>query len=145
MSLSPRLWVHADALSKAHPVFEAAPHDAEPIYVWDAQDVAQRQWSLKRCVFVLECLADMDVSIIEGRPEDVLRGRDIYLAASVDPYIRGIISQLGPRAHVIADRPFAELPDDADMGRFFRYWNRVRSSAMRRTNTVAEIGPGDQS
>lgn len=131
MTGSPLIWVHLDALSLSHPVFQAAPPHAEAVYIWDENDVARRGWSLKRCVFVLDCLAAMDVPVVAGQAEAVLSGHTVYVANSVDPQIRQIVVSLGDAVTVVRERAFATLPDDTDMGRFFRFWNTVRRSAMR--------------
>lgn len=134
--MSAIIWVHADALSRNHPVFSAAPEDARAIYIWDAEDLAQRDWSLKRCVFVLECLADMGVEIVPGRTADVLsamNGDEIFTAATPDPNRLSVIDALGDKITVIAAPSFAEVLAGADMGRFFRYWNKAKRTALRPT------------
>lgn len=130
------VWVHADALSREHPVFAAAPDDARAVYVWDADDLARRNWSLKRCVFVLECLKDMDVDILRGHPTAVLAAIDaeqIFTAATPDPYRLEIIATLKPKIVVVPPDPFVTVPEGTDMGRFFRYWNKAKRSAMQPT------------
>lgn len=135
--MSAIIWVHADALSRHHPVFYAAPTDARPIYVWDADDIARRNWSLKRCVFVLECLADMGLEILQGRTSDVLTslGADhIFTAATPDPDRLEIIQTLEMGVTVVQPDPFVTVPNGTDMGRFFRCWNKVKPSAIRPTS-----------
>lgn len=134
------VWVHADALSRQHPVFAAAPEDARAIYVWDADDLAQRDWSLKRCVFVLECLADMNVEVLQGLSVDVLgaiRADRIFTSATPDPHRLNVIDVLGSRIVVVPSDPFVTVPEGTDMGRFFRYWNKARRSALRPTEESA--------
>lgn len=134
--MSAVIWLHADALSRQHPVFNEAPERARVIYVWDADDLARRGWSLKRCVFVLECLAEMGVEILQGRPLDVLTAMDvdrIFTPATPDPIRIEIIKALGAKISVVQSDPFVTVPDGTDMGRFFRYWNKAKRSAMQPT------------
>jgi len=131
------IWVHADALSRRHPVFTAAPDDARVIYIWDADDLARRNWSLKRCVFVLECLAEMDVEILQGRTANVLKSLEadrIFTASTLDPASLKAIDELGDIVTVVQPDPFVTVPDGTDMGRFFRYWNKAKRSAMQPTS-----------
>ncbi|WP_298913710.1 hypothetical protein [uncultured Algimonas sp.] len=129
--MSAMIWVHFDALSMAHPVFAAAPDGARRIHVWDPEELARRDWSLKRCVFVLECLQQMDVELVPGDPADVLDADDVFLAASPDPYIRGVAERLSGHVRIVDDEPLSVVPDDTDMTRFFRFWNKTRRSALR--------------
>lgn len=136
--MSAIIWVHWEALSEDHPVFSAAPQDAQRIFVWDAEDLARRDWSLKRCVFVLECLDEMDVEIVEGRPSQVLndlKPSSVFTAASPDPYIRDEIARIEADVPVIKAEPFASVPDNVDMKRFFRYWNKAKKTVLLPTES----------
>lgn len=128
------VWIHAGALSREHPVFAAAPDGARAVYVWDADDLAQRGWSLKRCVFVLECLADMNVDILQGPTVDVLTAigaERIFTAATPDSRRLNVIDMLVSKIVIVPSDPFVTVPDGTDMGRFFRYWNKAKRSALR--------------
>ncbi|MGB3455183.1 MAG: hypothetical protein WBG08_12315 [Litorimonas sp.] len=130
------IWVHADALSSAHPVFREAPEGARAVFVWDAAELARRDWSLKRCVFVLECLAEMEVELVEGDPVAVLEAtgaQTIYTAATPDPYVRDVVGRLTAQVRTVRDVHFASIPDSADMKRFFRYWNKAKKSVLTRS------------
>lgn len=129
------IWLHHDALSLHHPVFKAAPKDARSIFIWDADDLARRNWSLKRCVFVLECLAEMDVDIVRGDALTVLTQFDadnVFMAETPDPYFRQVATQIRETLTIVPAETFVTLPEGADMGRFFRYWNKAKRSALRR-------------
>lgn len=132
------VWVHADALSRQHPVFAAAPEGARAVYVWDADDLARRGWSLKRCVFVLECLAGMNVEILQGTTANVLAtfgAARIFTAVTPDPRRLDIIETLAAKIVTVPPDPFVTVPDGTDMGRFFRYWNKAKRSALRPSDT----------
>ncbi|MEM7729372.1 MAG: hypothetical protein AAF311_08860 [Pseudomonadota bacterium] len=134
--MSAVIWVHWDALSVAHPVFGTAPDGARRVHVWDSEEIARRDWSLKRCVFVLECLAEMKVEILEGKPAEVLDGLGadaLYMADTPDPYLRKTVDAMKTGVTKVSEQTFTTLAEGADMGRFFRYWNKAKRSALRMT------------
>ena len=138
--MSAIVWVHWDALASDHPVMTAAPEEARRVFVWDAQETARRDWSLKRCVFILECLEDLDVELLEGRPSDILNGlnaTEIYTAYSPDPYIRVEIDRIEADVTIVKPQTFVSVPDSVDMKRFFRYWNKAKKSVLHLTEDQA--------
>lgn len=130
------IWVHEDAITLDHPVVAAAGESAQPVFIWDTDEHDQRGYSAKRRVFIYECAHELGIPIYTGDPYDVLvalaKGAPIYAAASPDPYIRDILSDLGD-THEIAtiEAPsLAQIPANTDTGRFFRFWNRAKKSAL---------------
>ena len=123
-------WVHIDALDADHPVMDRAER---AVFVWDAGDMARRGWTLKRCLFVHECVAEMGVEVIAGEAASVLRALDgpIFAAETPDPALKAVMAALEIEA--VPGKPFSTLPPSTDMGRFFRYWNQARRSAMTHT------------
>ena len=121
------VWVHIDALDAEHPVMSRSER---AVFVWDAADMERRGWSLKRCLFVHECVAEMGVEVVAGRAEDVLReiGGPVFAADTPDPALRAVMEAVG--AEAVPGKPFSSLPPGTDMGRFFRYWNQAKRSAM---------------
>ncbi len=136
------IWVHEDAITLDHPVFSAAGPEASPIFIWDTDEHDRRGYSAKRRVFIYECAHDLNIPIYTGDPYDVLTalsdGGRIYAAASPDPYIRNVISDLRDHHDVITiEAPeLAQIPDDTDTKRFFRFWNRAKKSAMTHSSDV---------
>ncbi len=61
----PIVWVHGDCLSPKNPALQAYP-EAAAIWVWD--DALLEEWkiSLKRIVFIYECLLELPVTIRRG-------------------------------------------------------------------------------
>ena len=59
------VWIHADCLRRECAAFQQYP-TAPAVFVWD--DVVLRGYglSLKRMVFLYECLLDLDVAIYRG-------------------------------------------------------------------------------
>ncbi len=129
------IWVHLDALSRRHPVFEAAP-EARAVFIWDAEDLARRGWTLKRCVFVMECVEAMGVEVLEGPAAKILeslQAERIFFAKTADPALRSAVRGLKAETISVAARSFTDVPRDTDTGRFFRFWNKARRSAMSPT------------
>lgn len=134
--MSALVWVHEDALRRDHPVFTSAGRDAQAVFVWDNHYFQSQNYSFKRLVFIYECLADLDVTLYQGDTLDVLSNivgeRDLYLARSVNPFVSGVVGELSKdvSVRVIEETPLTEIAANSDMGRFFRYWNRARKSAL---------------
>jgi len=128
------IWVHEDALRDNHPVTLAAGDNALAVFIWDNEYFRTQGYSLKRLVFIAECLADMNVSLYKGSTRDILyelsQDAKIFTASTPNPAFRRIIEALD--IDVVADRPLARLDKNADMGRFFRYWKKAGKSVMGR-------------
>jgi hypothetical protein len=137
------VWIHADNLNPGQPALRQQP-DAPAIFVWDEALLAEWKISLKRIVFIYECLLELPVVIRRG---DVVqevcafahehRADYILTAASLSPrhraYCRAIAAQMpsGTRLEVLRERPFVSVRHAPDLKRFSRYWAAVRAAAMR--------------
>lgn len=129
------VWVHEDALSQSHPVFSAAG-TALAVFIWDNEYFKAQGYTVKRLLFIYECLLEMDVTILEGEMEPVLRDisqGNIYTAKTLNPYFLNILNNLkdASTVHITPDEIFSQIPYDTDMGRFFRFWNKGRKSMMK--------------
>ena len=141
------VWLHEGALRLTHPVFAASGPDAATIFIWDRDRLAASHVGIKRQLFIYETLAEMSESrsldIHEGRAEEVLprlaaqagAGR-VLVPSSPDPALRaeiGAIRHAAPDLEIveIEETPFVTLANTPDLGRFFRYWNKARKSALR--------------
>ncbi len=130
------IWIHEDAITLDHPVVQAAGPTAKPVFVWDTDEHDRRGYSLKRRVFIYECALALEVPIYAGEALDVLSSLSgegkIYAAATADPYINGVLSDLRRhhRVEVLDSPQLAYVPANTDTGRFFRFWNRARKSAL---------------
>lgn len=141
------VWLHEGALRLTHPVFAAGGPDAATIFIWDRDRLAASHVGIKRQLFIYETLAEMSESrsldIHEGRAEEVLprlaaqagAGR-VLVPSSPDPALRaeiGAIRRAAPDLEIveIEETPFVTLAKTTDLGRFFRYWNKARKSALR--------------
>ena len=140
------VWLHEGALRLTHPVFAASGPDAATIFIWDRDRLAASHVGIKRQLFIYETLAEMSESrsldIHEGRAEEVLprlaaqAGADrVLVPSSPDPALRaeiGAIRRAAPDLEIveIEETPFVTLAKTPDLGRFFRYWNKARKSAL---------------
>ena len=130
------IWVHDDALSRDHPVFEAAGPDARAVFVFDADYYRSKGYSLKRLVFIMECVEDMGVEVLEGDLVRTLRGlgaSTLHVARSPNPHYRDVMDALRGdlSLNVVKERPFAQLGSDPDLKRFFRYWKKAQKDLFR--------------
>lgn len=141
------VWLHEGALRLTHPVFAAGGPDAATIFIWDRDRLAASHVGIKRQLFIYETLAEMSESrsldIHEGRAEEVLPrlaaqagAHRVLVPSSPDPALRaeiGAIRRVAPDLEIveIEETPFVTLANTPDLGRFFRYWNKARKSALR--------------
>ena len=142
------VWLHEGALRLTHPVFAAGGPDAATIFIWDRDRLAASHVGIKRQLFIYETLAEMSetrsLDIHEGRAEEVVprlaaqagAGR-VLVPSSPDPALRaeiGAIRRAAPGLEIVEinETPFVTLAKTTDLGRFFRYWNKARKSALRR-------------
>lgn len=136
------IWVHEDAITLDHPVTQAAGADAQAIFIWDTDEHDRREYSAKRRVFIYECAHDLNIPIYAGDPYEILKaladGGSVYTVSTPDPYINSIISNLRDDLEVITiDAPeLAQIPANTDTGRFFRFWNRARKTALTHSTDV---------
>ena len=141
------VWLHEGALRLTHPVFAAGGPDAATIFIWDRDRLAASHVGIKRQLFIYETLAEISESrsleIYKGLAEEVLprlaaqagAGR-VLVPSSPDPALRAEISAIRravPDLEIveIEETPFVTLANTPDLGRFFRYWNKARKSALR--------------
>ncbi|MBU6309204.1 MAG: deoxyribodipyrimidine photolyase [Planctomycetes bacterium] len=146
-SLSPALrrplvWLTIDSASATSPAATAFP-DAPRLFVLDPAWLAAERPSVKRLVFLCECLADVPgIEVFLGDPHAVVPvhaaalGCDgVAVAETPCPRIRrGIASiQSTTPVAVMPWPPFCDRSRVRDLGRFSRYWQHVSTSALRPT------------
>ena len=137
------IWLNEDGLRRTHPVFTVADSGAAVVFVWERNYFETCHIGLKRQLFIYETLAEIGVELFEGRPETVLPrlahergiGR-VLVPSSPNPEIIGRVAALrlampDVSVETVEDTPFVTPASEPDLGRFFRYWNKVRKSAMR--------------
>ena len=135
--IRPAIRVHEDALSQSHPVFSAAKNVKAVLFIWDNEYFQSQGYTVKRLLFIYECLLEMDVQIIKGNTLEVLSDfceGEIFTASTPNPYFLDIVEQMGERSSkvtLVEDDPFSQIPQDEEMERFFRFWNKGRKSIMK--------------
>lgn len=125
------VWVHGDALSPNNSALLAYPN-APAVFVFDDALLTRMQISLKRIVFMYECLLELPVHIRRGDPAQELtsfaqkhEGTKIATTPSPSPGFRHICRTLelsGLEIEIHAPEPFVTLPEHTDLRRFSRYW-----------------------
>jgi hypothetical protein len=128
----PIVWVHGDCLSPKNAALLEYP-DAPAIWVWD--DALLEEWkiSLKRIVFIYECLLELPVTIRRGDvAAEVIafakeHGADgVATAASPSPRFDAICDRIeqsvSVEVEVWSPEPFVDYDGYIDLKRFSRYW-----------------------
>ena len=143
MSDAPAIrWFHDEML---RPAF------AEPgrpsLFVFDEARLREDRWSLKRVVFVYECLIELPgLTIRRGEPADVIaafarahKAGTIETAAAAHPRVRETGAELerrGFRINILGEPAFARLPEDVDLKRFSRYWRKAQKQVFEPSDAV---------
>jgi deoxyribodipyrimidine photo-lyase len=138
----PLAWLTLDSAAADSPALVSHPH-APRLFVIDPRWLAAERPSLKRLVFLLECLADVPaVEILVGDPAGIVPARaaalgcdGVVVSDSACQAVRAAAATIGavmPLA-VVAWPSFCDASRVDDLGRFSRYWQRVSRSALRPT------------
>ncbi len=128
------IWVHDEALRVDHPVFQAG---GKAVYIWDNRYFDQMHIGFKQRGFIYEALINLPVDIYEGDTVSTLMtladGMPIRTASTPNPHLRAIMTQLRNTQNLttVDEDIFAHLKGKPDLRRFFRYWNKAKSSAMQ--------------
>lgn len=127
--MSEVIWIHPYCLSPENPALRA--YSGRPaVFVWDEEEIEREQWTLKRLVFIRECLDEMPVDIRYGDVARTVRdfaaahrAQRIVTVADPSPRIRDLIRLLG--AVALPPDPFVEIRGPLDLKRFARFWKRA--------------------
>jgi deoxyribodipyrimidine photo-lyase len=138
----PLVWLTLDSASVSGPAATAWP-DAPRLFVIDRRWLTAERPTLKRLVFLCECLADVPgVEIRIGDPATLVTARAAALGCDVVavadtpcPLVHRSAAAIAATLplHVMAWPPFCDRSRVDDLGRFSRYWQRVSRSALRPT------------
>ena len=140
----PLVWLTLDSASAGGPAATAWP-EAPRLFVVDRRWLAAERPTLKRLVFLCECLADVrDVEVRVGDPVEIVPARAaalgcdaVAVADTPCPVVRRAAATIAAAVplHVVAWPPFCDRGRVDDLGRFSRYWQRVSRSALRPTGS----------
>jgi hypothetical protein len=131
------VWVHGDSLSASSAAFVANP-GAPAIFVFDERLIADYNLSLKRIVFLYECLLEMPVVIRRGDIATEVLGfarehgvQEIATTRSPSPYFRQVLWRLQQDITVaVHDEPSFAQDQSYDLARFSRYWSKAQASVL---------------
>jgi deoxyribodipyrimidine photo-lyase len=145
----PIVWVHDGALSPENPALKAWP-GAPAVFVFDrlqprsaSEAGGEPPWSLKRLLFVYECLLELPVTIRPGDgAEAVLAfarrcGADgVVTSGSIDPHVLRIQAQIRSELplQVLEVEPFVRLSPEQEgnqPSRFSGHWRRTVEEVWR--------------
>jgi hypothetical protein len=132
----PIIWLHGDCLSPAAPPLLAYP-DAPALWVWDDQLLEQQRISLKRIVFIYECLLELPVEIRRGDVAAEINqfaqshsADGIVTTASPSPRFQQICQSLTLPVTILDVEPFVDYQGYIDLKRFSRYWRVAQQYCM---------------
>lgn len=135
---NPITWIHDEMLS---PAWQSP--DSPALFVFDEEWIREEQISLKRIVFLYECLLEMPgVEIRKGNVVAEVtsftqqhHATRIITARSPLPRIKRQGAHLATQLGVdwIDPEPIATLPEGVDLKRFSRYWRRAEKQVLRST------------
>ena len=138
----PLVWLTLDSASSTSPAAAALP-EAPRLFVLDPAWLRGERPSLKRLVFLCECLADVPgIEVFLGDPQAVVPARaaalgcdGVAVAETPCPRIRRTIDAIrGTQPVAVIPWPrFCDRSRVRDLGRFSRYWQQVSASALRPT------------
>ncbi len=120
---NPIIWLHGDCLSPEGPAFQAHP-EAPAIWVWDDALIDEWQLSLKRMVFIYECLLELPVVIRRGDVAAEVIAFQVVTAESPSPRFQDICREikLSIPVEVLPSESFVRYDGYIDLKRFSRYW-----------------------
>jgi deoxyribodipyrimidine photo-lyase len=136
----PLLWIHTDSLNPASPMLTENP-ESPSVFLWDLAWLTQSKISLKRIVFLAECLQEMpgtiDLRIGDPATDLVAQAKAVgadYILAQRTPDPRLLAAATAAQRHLPVlwydPPPFVEETRPYDLKRFSRYWQRAQSSAL---------------
>ena len=144
-SAKPLLWIHTDSLNPKSLMLEG--HAETPaVFLWDLPWLTESTISLKRIVFLAECLREIpftiDMRIGDPATELLAAARNSgagHILAQRTPDPRLLAAALAVSQHLPVlwydPPPFVQSSRTFELKRFSRYWQRAQPSAMQPTRT----------
>lgn len=132
VSDSPKVfWLHDEALHKP----DAYQTGDRLVYLWDPNYFAQQAWSLKRRVFIYECLVALQAEIYVASPTSFWReffaqasdvSPELFVAEALDPQLQAWLAEMPAGIRVqIYRNPSLFLQADwqpSRLKRFSHFW-----------------------
>ena len=132
------VWVHGDRLSPTGPALAANP-ESPAIWVWDDALIDHWNLSLKRLVFLAECLHELPVIQHRGNVvAEILAFASAHGASRIvttespSPRFAGIVHLLRQElpVDILPLDPFLAYSGPLDLARFSRYWRVAQRYAF---------------
>ena len=139
------VWVHGDCLNPHGPALQLYP-DAPAIWVWDDALLDQWQISLKRIVFIYECLLELPVVIRRGDVATEVMAfavehgaQRVATTESPSPRFRAVCKEMGRslKVQTLPVDPLINYDGHIDLKRFSRYWRVAERYAFDPTKPQA--------
>jgi hypothetical protein len=133
----PIVWVHGDGLRPSNPALAAYP-GAPSVFCWDDELLTRWRISLKRVLFIYECLLELPVVIRRGDVAEQIvafarehGADDVATSFSPSPRFDRIRNEIerSLSVQVLAEEPFIDYSGDFDLRRFHRFWRRAEAYA----------------
>lgn len=128
----PIIWVHGDCLNPLSPAWQRYPQ-AAAIWVWDDQLLIEQKISLKRILFIYECLLELPVNIRRGDVAQEVNAfareqtaDGIITTSSPSPRFQLICKQLELPLTVLPIESLINYQGDLNLKSFSRYWRVVQ-------------------
>ncbi|NDD65634.1 MAG: hypothetical protein EBZ36_16905 [Acidobacteria bacterium] len=150
----PIVWIHGDSLDPNGPALRRCP-DAPRVFVFDDEVLERYRISLKRIVFIYECLLEIEgIEVRRGGVAAELAvaagehgARRIVTVESVTPRFARICHDLRERyrlaVEVLPLEPFISLArgeaERLDLKRFSRYWQPLKRRALSLNRSFDEL------
>lgn len=129
--------LNEDNLSAKHPVFDVAAQTGEyqTLFIFDDSYLEQEQYSLKRIVFIYECLQDIECSIFKGSIIDILTSKKpekVFISYSPNPYFKNITEEIKALCdtEIVAHKDVISTKTDKRFTRFFPYWKHIKNQLL---------------
>ena len=121
-------WLHDKALHSAH---DDVHDNTRTVFIWDNNYFTKKRYSLKRLVFIYECLCELPVDILFGDTVSLIRElhpEKVIIQDTPDSDVCQLIATISQHAHVeiIPQENFSQLPEKSSFKRFFPFWHKAK-------------------
>lgn len=129
------IWLHDKALNTEYFKLEEIDENHKLIFIWDDEYFKERQYALKRLIFIYECLCELPLEILHGKTIETLQKLNpdkIIIPHTADTVIKAFIDDISKAFRVTVVKPpeFASIPKGHSFTRFFKYWNKAKKTAF---------------
>ena len=133
------IWLHEDALSKHHPIFDHVDNDYKAFHIWDNDYFKQVDYGYNRLQFIYEAMSDLPFDIYSGNITDIItnladtfQSTTLLVPETPNQFIQEKLSVLNKKLTItyIPDDDFIPKSSHIVEKRFFRFWNKIKKKAF---------------